>query len=858
MDLPEARLAASPLPMSPADKQHRRSKEAPATRSDPWLSSHGQIYPISNGSKRRSDRSTTSSAYTAPEPLSEHHAESSIGADIVPPSPPGGPLDRHHDRHSLHSHDSSPEHKGLLIRKSGPLDHIRSTPPPGPAAHTSENPLVNVPPPPPGFAHARRRRLSSDSEQSSLDVTSRNLPMGRSDSPRGPPPRSFFRPPATTGIKIPPPPPPSPPRRSQPGRRTKKPAKSHRKRRLERTSGSDSGRSRGSSTYSHSKGQYAQSLSVSTESERVGVDPISARNAREFPPRFPAATTRTMEPSKFAAIHNITSWFHDHGKETAQRFPRDGDLVSEESSPPPPHGLGNARDGAVKRKYGADTDISDSDSSEDSIVDTIEHLWQTLKDKRAKVAEIKSVMSDQRRNLRELRRRRDDADNSLQAVLRPMLVNPRALMHLSPHTLRDRLAEVQKMWNDYNLHESMYEGQELVLDEEEEALTYAEIRFFSVLATGRGGAEPVPRPRDQPLTPTYPSDVPLELRGISPEGPKEELHPLYVKLTSTVGDLQNAQEQHAELQADREALEEDIAVKKSIDRAIPLDALTSLEECQYEEKRLGQRVESLRIQTGRLKQLCEKEGVMRKHMSVGMQYFLDPTIKYEEDIDLEEESPNSHPLRHDQFPELLTQPDHILAHPLPLTTEEAVKRAEQLPNDDPSKRDSIRSARKEHTIETLLMQASSRESKAHFVNRWLLQALRLSSLQVSCLYDTFVTGSGLLIRNTALWQNDVLHYWFRDDTMARSFEESDVESEVAKARRGSADDQYVPTPPMSRAMSFPSATISSMSRATDESSARTIDGSFFRTGLGPAPSQTSRRGHSTWSTAVFPSIVSRA
>jgi hypothetical protein len=59
-------------------------------------------------------------------------------------------------------------------------------------------------------------------------------------------------------------------------------------------------------------------------------------------------------------------------------------------------------------------------------------------------------------------------------------------------------------------------------------------------------------------------------------------------------------------------------------------------------------------------------------------------------------------------------------------------------------------------------------------------------------------------------------------------------------------------------MSFPSATISSMSRATDESSARTIDGSFFRTGLGPAPSQTSRRGHSTWSTAVFPSIVSRA
>ena len=510
------------------------------------------------------------------------------------------------------------------------------------------------------------------------------------------------------------------------------------------------------------------------------------------------------------------------------------------------------------RPYGEDAESLSSETSEHSIVDTIEHLWQTLKDKRARVTEIKSEMSKQRRKLRELRRERDDADNALQAVLRPMLVNPRILLNMSPNILRDRLAEVQKMWNEYNLHESMYEGQELVLDEEEESLTYAEIRFFSVLATGRGGVEPAPRPRDQPLTPTYPSDVPLELRGISPEGPKEELHQLYVKLTSSVGDLQNAKEQHAELQAERKAVEEEIAVKKLIDRAVPQETLNSLEEYHFEEKRVGQRVENLQIQTGKLKQLCEKEGVMRKHMSIGMQYFLDPTGKWEEEIDLEEESANPHPLRHDLFQELLSQPEHVLAHPMPLTTGEALRRAEHLPNDDPGKRDSLRSARREHTIETLLVQGSARQSKAQFVNRWLLQALQLSSLQISCLYDTFVTGSGLLIRNSVLWQNDVLHYWFRDETMVRGPEESDTESEVAKERRGSAGDQYVPTPPMSRAMSFPSATISSMSRVTDGSSARTIDGSFFRTGIGPTTSQAGRLGHSTWSTAVFPSIVSHA
>jgi hypothetical protein len=216
-------------------------------------------------------------------------------------------------------------------------------------------------------------------------------------------------------------------------------------------------------------------------------------------------------------------------------------------------------------------------------------------------------------------------------------------------------------------------------------------------------------------------------------------------------------------------------------------------------------------------------------MSIGMQYFLDPTVDYESEIELEDELPVANPLRHARFPELLSQPDHIMADPLPLTTLAALRNAEQLPMDDPKNRETIRMARKEHIVECLL-QGRERQSKSEFVNRWLLQILQQSPLEASCLYETFISQSKLFIRNTTLWQKDVLHYWFRDETVVQYDEDPDQVSDERK-NNGSVGGFYADTPPMSKAMSraesAPLRSMSPISRATDDSSAKTLDGNFY-------------------------------
>ncbi|KAK0392097.1 hypothetical protein NLU13_1595 [Sarocladium strictum] len=665
---------------------------------------------------------------------------------------------------------------------------------------------------------------------------------------------SLGHPPGASSIVIPPPPPASTQYRIQP-RRPEHKYRPGKKGRLEYSSdGTGSNRS-GSSTYSYRKSRRNRTHSASTDSSGEAVDPVSARNARVFPPRFPAATTRGAPPTKSVAIHNITSWVHQYERENSRLSPNDATFLK--PPPPPTHVLGKSRDADLSSF--ADSSSDATTVSDVTLAETIEQLWQSLKDKRSKVSEIKSDMSRQRRELRALRRKRDDADNALMNILRPMLINQRSVLNMSQHILRERLFEVQDLWNDYNHREAIYEGLELLLDEEEESLNYTEIRFFSVLAAGRTEQDTAPQPKDRNPTPTPLFDVPIELRGISPEGPKEELHPHYVKLTSMVGDLQNAKEQHAELQAEREAFEEDIAVKRSTNQEVPLDTIRSLEESRVEEHRLGQRVESLKVQTDKLKSVCEKEGVMRKHMSIGMQYFLDPTIDYESDIDLDDGLKVANPLRHARFPELLSQPDHIMADPLPLTPLGAVKRAEQLSMASPDNREKLRLARKEYAIENRL-KGDERQSKSEFVNRWLLQILQLSSLEASCLYDTFNSRSRLVIRNTALWQKDVLHYWFRDDTVVQYEEDQDRVSED-RNDNGSVSGFYADTPPMSKAMSraesAPLRGMSPMSRASDDGSAKTLDGNFclpeiavLAGDLGDAD-----RAHNAWSTTTSPPMM---
>ena len=112
------------------------------------------------------------------------------------------------------------------------------------------------------------------------------------------------------------------------------------------------------------------------------------------------------------------------------------------------------------------------------------------------------------------------------------------------------------------------------------------------------------------------------------------------------------------------------------------------------------------------------------------------------------------------FPILLSNPLFLLKQ-YPLTAREAVQKMLAMPEDHPQRQGLIDDSIKEYGIISSLMRSSS-GSKFEFVNRWILQQLRMSPMNAILLYATF---SGILsILNLDQWQKDVLHFWARDGT----------------------------------------------------------------------------------------------
>ena len=227
-----------------------------------------------------------------------------------------------------------------------------------------------------------------------------------------------------------------------------------------------------------------------------GEDPIAYRNARQFPPQLPAAAShRPSHPrSKSSAANIITSWVSQYEKARSPlRKPRS------ESEP-----------SVRQTDEDADEEEKGSVASGVSSQGEIESLWQQLKEKRARLNEIKTQMARRRKELRDLRRKKDDADNAFMSVIRPILVNQRGLLHTSQSLLDRRLGDMQRVRTEYHFLESNYEGLEVMLDEEEEELNGLETRFFSILATGRAKAtRHVSPPEDSDPAFNYPSDVPF-------------------------------------------------------------------------------------------------------------------------------------------------------------------------------------------------------------------------------------------------------------------------------------------------------------------------------------------------------------
>ncbi|KAJ6442249.1 hypothetical protein O9K51_05803 [Purpureocillium lavendulum] len=512
-------------------------------------------------------------------------------------------------------------------------------------------------------------------------------------------------------------------------------------------------------------------------------DPIEYRNARQFPPSFPAPprSFASIPRSRSLATNRITTWVSQYEKSRSPMRARSS--------------------GIALNKVSGEAASPDNESavSDVSSYAEVELLWQQLKEKRARLGDIKTQMSQQRQELRRLRQLQNEADNAFMSVIRPMLVSQRGILHTSVRILDSRVADMQDLRSNYHNRESEYETLELMVDDEEKQLNGLETRFFSLLAAGQTKVERAPLSAVSEDTHSTTPDVPIELRGISADRALEDVHPLYVKLTSAVGDLENAREELEDLYYVNHQYEFEAELKKTTGKSTTDDMEEFFEEFPDEEAKMKTDVATLEERVQRLKTTCENKGVMRKHMSLRMAYALDPSTKFE-DMELEDEAsilaqPKS--LAHAVFPELVSQPIHVLAEPEPQTALKAYTSATNLPDDDPQKRDRQRLAAKEYSIDSFT-RGQEGGGTGDFVNRWLLQQLRMSRLNVQLLHSTFLSSRSLKIRNLWRWQHDVIFYWWRDNTVDLT-EGADPVHRITTI--GSDYSSRLGTPEMSRAAS---------------------------------------------------------
>ncbi|KAF4451884.1 hypothetical protein F53441_5203 [Fusarium austroafricanum] len=475
-------------------------------------------------------------------------------------------------------------------------------------------------------------------------------------------------------------------------------------------------------------------------------DSLVLRNSRQFPPLYPTASN--LDPQggnrKTSMTNRITTWISEYERDRAPKDRLD---------------LSTSLDPLLETTRGDRSHLSkDSAPSED----TLELLWVKLKDQRVKLNDIKSQMAKKRKILRELRRQRDDADNDFMGVVRPMLIAQQMQIATGLGTLERRLADLQRLRTEYQASENDYEDLEVTLDEEEETLNRLEIRFFSLLAVGQ--TIPLEQPPGDDPKQEEDKNIPYHLMGISPDGPPEDQHPLYLDLMAAVGDLENAKEELDELLFLKEQHEGELKMKSAAGMELNEAEIEFFDEFPLEEEQMRNSVTSLEKQVADLRKLCEEKGVMQKHLSSRVSYLLYPENGYE-DIELDDVSviQRSQPdLAHPTFPVLLSQPEHVMAGEFPLTPRGALKAAAALPITDSVKPSRMQLASKEYSIDRLMLDHGE-GGKGDFINRWLLHQLRLSSVNALLLHTTFTKSRALKIRDLDRWQSDVLHYWWNDE-----------------------------------------------------------------------------------------------
>ncbi|KAK0651750.1 hypothetical protein B0T16DRAFT_454177 [Cercophora newfieldiana] len=299
----------------------------------------------------------------------------------------------------------------------------------------------------------------------------------------------------------------------------------------------------------------------------------------------------------------------------------------------------------------------------------------------------------------------------------------------------------------------------------------------------------------------------VTLLGIS-ETRHDDIHPLYAQLLDIAGDRSLAKEHHDEIMMHRDKIlhdlemglhrermrtdpsnpfsEEELGALKSSLNHIPTDPrefrakfrvdidqddLEFLRDYKVEEEKLRRKLEELSHEVRRLVALCREKGVLRKNAPYNEDHAIYEGINSasflpEGNVAIEPEEGRIRDLSHPRFPVLLSNPSHVLELRTSLS---ALDKATAGPIDSPAAAQRKADCVKEYGIETLMGKVLDNNpeyvNKLDFINKWLIQRLRTSPLEVELMLSIF--EESFKIRNLRRWQEDVLYFWRRDEAASR-------------------------------------------------------------------------------------------
>lgn len=448
-----------------------------------------------------------------------------------------------------------------------------------------------------------------------------------------------------------------------------------------------------------------------------------------------------------------------------------------------------------------------------------QELLERLESKIRANRQLRSRMAVKRKELRELRRRKDNVDNAFMQTIRPHLTSKSRVAHVPIDVMVEKFRQMQQVRDEYYTAESAYEAMEPELDNAEFELGMLEAELSRV-PRGRLGMAPrlpfatAPQKmegdggigdRNNAGKAAHDAEhsappSPVTLLGISGDLP-EDIHPLYQELLEAAGDRQLADEHVEDLEMHREKIlydleielhrkrvrdnqgnlirEEELrAMRSSLTETLPdagefesrfgitvgEDDLEFLRDYDLVSKRARKELEEASRRLTHLRDLCLRKGVMRKNPSYheelaifsGSPDWVPPPSDGNMALDPPPRTPGATPsLAHPRFPILLSNPSHVLALRSPL---QALEQALRLPKDDPGGAQRRAECMKELGISTLMKGA---DNTPDYINQWLIHRLRTSPLEAELLLA--VCESAFRVVNLRRWQEEVLYYWRLDD-----------------------------------------------------------------------------------------------